>query len=91
MILLLYVDDIILTGSSLAVLRSLIYRLSSQFSMKDLVGVLFYLSTQGVAIKWFLKMEIVVNIFPVLQRGFTFIWYAENHVVQPLRSRNSLR
>ena len=24
-------------------------------SMKDLVGVLFYLSTQGIARKWFLK------------------------------------
>lgn len=36
MILLLYVEDIIFTGSSLAVLRSLISRLSSQFSMKDL-------------------------------------------------------
>lgn len=54
-ILLLYVDDIILTGSSLAVLRSLISRLSSQFSMKDLVGVLLDLSTQGIASKWFLK------------------------------------
>lgn len=50
-ILLLYVDDIILTGSSLAVLRSLISRLSSQFSMKDLVGVLLDLSTQGIASK----------------------------------------
>lgn len=27
-------------------------------SMKDLVGVLFYLSTQGVASKWFLKSAI---------------------------------
>ena len=54
-ILLLYVDDIILTGSSLAVLRSLISLLSSQFSMKDLVGVLLDLSTQGIASKWFLK------------------------------------
>lgn len=33
MILLLYVDDIIFTGFSLAVLRSLISRFSSQFSL----------------------------------------------------------
>lgn len=39
--LLLYVDDIILTGSSMSVISSLISKLTSSFSMKD-IGELHY-------------------------------------------------
>jgi hypothetical protein len=46
-ILLLYVDDIIFTGSSLAVLRSLISRFSSQFSMKDLGDIHYFLGIEA--------------------------------------------
>lgn len=85
-ILLLYVNDIILTGSSLAVLRSLISRLSSQFSMKDLVGVLLDLSSQGFANKRFLKSaRNRGQHFSSASAGFDLFWYTETHVVQPSR------
>jgi hypothetical protein len=41
------VDDIILTGSSLAVLRSLISRFYSQFSMKDLGDIHYFLGIEA--------------------------------------------
>lgn len=46
-ILLLYVDDIIFTGSSLAVLRSFLSRLSSEFSMKDLGDINYFLGIEA--------------------------------------------
>jgi len=42
LILLLYVDDIILTGSSSFILHNFISLLSQQFAMKDLGGLQFF-------------------------------------------------
>ena len=46
MYLLLYVDDILLTGSSNTLLNMLIFQLSSTFSMKDLGPVHYFLGIQ---------------------------------------------
>jgi len=50
----------------------------------DIVGVFSYLSTQGIASKWFLKSaRNRGQLFS--SAGLTFIWYKETHVVQPSR------
>lgn len=46
LLLLLYVDDIILTGSSLELLQSFIALLSKEFSMKDLGDLYFFLGIE---------------------------------------------
>ena len=46
LILLLYVDDIILTGSSTTLLHSFISTLSNQFAMKDLGDLHYFLGLQ---------------------------------------------
>ena len=48
MILLLYVNDIILTGSSSTVLHNFISILSRQFAMKDLGDLPYFLGVQVV-------------------------------------------
>lgn len=48
LILLLYVDDIIFTGSSLSLLHHIIYLLSTQFPMKDLGDLYYFLGFQVV-------------------------------------------
>lgn len=47
-VLLLHVDDIILTGSSDFFLNSLINQMSSQFSMKDLGDLCYFLGIEAV-------------------------------------------
>ena len=46
LVLLLYVDDIILTGSSTTLLLSFISTLSNQFTMKDLGDLHYFLGLQ---------------------------------------------
>ncbi|CAH9137156.1 unnamed protein product, partial [Cuscuta epithymum] len=44
--ILLYVDDILITGSSVVLVRSIIQSLSTQFAMKDLGDIHFFLGLQ---------------------------------------------
>ena len=48
LILLLYVDDIVLTGSTASLLHSFITILSQQFAMKDLGDLYYFLGLQVV-------------------------------------------
>lgn len=43
-IILIFVDDIIITGSSNTMLSDFIFRLTSQFFLKDLDGLSYFLS-----------------------------------------------
>lgn len=50
MLLLLYVDDIIITGDNVILFNSIIAQLSSEFSMKDLGNLHYFL---GIEVQYF--------------------------------------
>jgi len=48
LVLVLYVDDMLLTGNNLALISSFIITLSTQFAMKDLENLHYFLGVQVV-------------------------------------------
>ncbi|CAH9142317.1 unnamed protein product [Cuscuta epithymum] len=70
--ILLYVDDILVTGSSLPRVRSIIQSLSTQFAMKDLGDIHFFLGfqTRRTSQGLFISQR---NIFQIYYVDFIFI------------------
>ncbi|CAH9102709.1 unnamed protein product [Cuscuta europaea] len=85
--ILLYVDDILITGSSLSFVRSIIDSLSTHFAMKDLGDIHFFLGLQAWRTSTCLFLSQQKYISDLLHR---FHLHTVKPVRTPLPSRTSL-